>query len=87
MSEVCIKYGIPRSSFREHYARKKKSRKIGHKGSLTMVEEEELVKNFENMVRISCSLNTAQLKLKVAKITQDRMPLFTNGMPRKSLVK
>ena len=43
MSQVCKKYGIPRSSLRDHYVGKRKSRKSGPAGVLTTAEEEELV--------------------------------------------
>ena len=52
-----------------------------------MVEEKELVKYLEDMVRASCSLNIIELKLKVAEIIQRRMIPFINGMPGKSWVK
>ena len=78
MSEVSMKYGIPRSSLREHYHGRRKSRKLGPKGVLTMVEEEELVKYLHKMVRVSCPLNIAELKLKVVEITQGRMTPFIN---------
>ena len=72
---------------REHYIGKRKSRKIWPKGVLTKAEEASLVQYLKEMVRVSCSLNIAQLKLKVAEITQTRMTPFTNGIPGKSWVK
>ena len=71
-SEVCMKYEIPRSSLRDHYVEITKSTKIGPKGVLTMEEETILRQYLEEMVRISCPLNTTQLKLKVAEIIQGR---------------
>ena len=39
MQDVSNNFGIPRSTLREHYVGKRKSRKIGPKGVLTMAEE------------------------------------------------
>ena len=44
MSQVCKKYGIPRSSLRDHYVGKRKSRKSRLPGILTTAKEEELVR-------------------------------------------
>ena len=73
MKEVSNNFGIPRSTLREHYFGKRKSRKIRPKCVLTMAEERQLVQYLEEMVRISCPLNSTQLKQKVAEMTQTRM--------------
>ena len=62
MKLVCQKFGIPRSSFREHYLEKRKSRKVRVAAVLTMAEEAELVQYMEDMIKISCPLNTIQLR-------------------------
>ena len=54
---VSNNFGIPRSTLREHYVGKRKSRKIGPKGVLTMAEETSLVQYLEEMVRVSLPLN------------------------------
>ena len=88
MQDVSNNFGIPRSTLREHYVGKRKSRKIGPKGVLiTMAEETSLVQYLEEMVRVSCPLNITQLKLKVAEITQTRMTPFTHGILGKSWIK
>ena len=46
-----------------------------------------LVQYLEEMVQISCSLNTTLLKLKVAKITQIILTSFTNSISRKSWIR
>ena len=69
IQEVSQKYGIPRSSRRENYLGKRKSRKFGAIAILTMVEKAKLVVYMEDMVKISCLLNTTQLRLKVVEIT------------------
>ena len=86
-SEVCKTYGIRKSSLRDHYVRVRKSRKIRPKAVLTMEEEDMHIQYLEEMVKISCPLNIAQLKLKVAEITQTRKTPFTNGMLGKSWIK
>ena len=87
MKEVSNNFRIPRSTLREHYFGKRKSRKIGPKCVLTMVKERQLVQYLEEMVRISCPLNPTQLKLKVAEMTQTRMIPFRNGIPGKSWIR
>ena len=87
MQDVSNNFGIPRSTLKEHYVGKRKSRKIKPKGVLTMAEEASLVQYLEEMVRVSCPLNITQLKLKVAEITQTRMTPFTHGIPGKSWIK
>ena len=84
MMDVGNKYEILKSILRKHYFKKKKSRKLGPKGVLTIAEEGHLMKYLEEIVKIFCSLNTIHLKLKVVKITQIRMALFTNKVLRKS---
>ena len=44
-----------------------------------MAEEAKIVQYMEDMVITSCPLNTTQLRLEVAKITQATMIPFTNG--------
>ena len=51
------KYGIPRSSVRDSYFGKRKSRKLGPQGVLTTAKEEELLHYLQEMVRVSCPLN------------------------------
>ena len=87
MRQVCKKYSIPRSSLRDHYVGKTKSRKIGQAGVLTMEEEKKLVFCTEEMVRVCCPLNTTQLKAKVAELCQIRSIPFTNGVLGKSWMK
>ena len=87
MSQVCKKYEIPRSSLRDHYVAKRKSRKSGPPGIFIIAEEEELVQYLQEMVRVSCPLNITQLRTKVAELTQTRWTPFTNGIPGKSWVK
>ena len=58
MGQICKKYSIPRSSLRDHYVGKTKSRKIGLVGILTMEEENKLVFYMEEMVRVCCPHNT-----------------------------
>ena len=53
MQYVSNNFGILRSTLREHYVGKRKSRKIGPKGVLTMAEEASLVQYLEEMVRVS----------------------------------
>ena len=50
---------------------------------LIMVEEGLVVQYLEDIVKVSCSLNTFQLQLKVAKITQTKMTPFAKGIPEK----
>ena len=57
IQDVSNNFGIPRSTLREHYVGKRKSRKIGPKGVLTMAEEASLVQYLVEMVRVSCPLN------------------------------
>ena len=46
-----------------------------------------LVQYLEEMIRISCPLNTTQLKLKFAEIIQTRKTPFSNGMLGKSWIR
>ena len=84
MNQVSRNFQIPRSSLRDHYEGKTKSRKLGRQGVLTIAEEEPLVTYLEDMVRVSCPLNITQLKANVAEITQTMLTPFTNGIPGKS---
>ena len=63
IGEVSKAYGILRTSLREHYIGKRETKKSEPKEVLTMAEEEDLVHYMEEMVRMSCPLNTTQLKL------------------------
>ena len=87
MSQVSRHFQIPRSSLRDHYEGRTKSRKLGPQAVLTKVEEEQLVTYLEDMVRVSCPLNITELKAKVAEITQTRLTPFTNGILGKSWMK
>ena len=84
MKDFCQKYGIPRSSLRDHYLSKIKSRKLGAAVLFIKDEEVELVQYLKDMVKISCPLTTIQLRLKVGEIIQARMTPFTNGVSGKS---
>ena len=57
MSQVSRHFQIPRSSLRDHYEGRTKSRKSGPQGVLTTVEEQQLVTYLEDMVRVFCPLN------------------------------
>ena len=65
----------------------KKSIKLGATTILINDEVTELVQYLKDMVKTSCPLNTTQLRLKVAEITQARMTPFTNGVPRRFWIK
>ena len=87
MGEVSKTYGILRTSITEHYIGKRETKRIGLKGILTMAEEQDLVYYMEEMVRMSCPLNTTHLKLKVMELIQTRMIPFKNGILEKSWIK
>ena len=87
ISQVSRHFQIPRSSLRDHYEERTKSRKLGPQDVLTTAEEEQLVTYLEDMVRVSCLFNITHLKAKVAEITQIRLIPFTNGISGKSWMK
>ena len=87
LSQVCKKYGIPRSGLRDHYIGKRESRKSGPQGVLIPAEEEKLVHYLQEMVKVFCPLNITQLRAKVTKLTQTSWIPLTNGIPEKSWIK
>ena len=68
--EVCIYYGIPRISLRDHMSGKTKSRKMGPSLILTKEEEQGLLHYLEEMIELGHPLNPSQFKAKVAEMTQ-----------------
>ena len=84
INEVCKKYNIPRSLLRDDVVGKCRRRKMGPKTVLSMDEEEKLCEYIKLMVKWRHSMTPTQLKAKVAKITQDKITPFKNGVPRYS---
>jgi len=71
----------------EHVNGKRKSRKLGRKGILTIKEEVGLVDYLDNMLALGYPLTIHALKEKVAEMTKGRPNSFKNGIPRESWVK
>ena len=86
MSEVCLKYGIPRSSLRDHIEERTRTRRMGPNTILTQ-EECQLVDYIQMMVLWGHPITPSQLKSKVAEITQLKIIPFKNGIPGDSWVK
>ena len=87
MPEVSVFFKIPRSSLRDHYLGITTSRKRGPQGVLTAEEEKALVVYLDEMIALGHPLNPSQLKLKVAKIIQERVTPFKNRIPEESWLK
>ena len=87
MSEVCLKYGIPRSSLRDHVEGRTRTRRMGPNTILTQEEECQLVDYIQMMVLWGHPLTLSQLKSKVAEITQLRITSFKNEILEDSWVK
>ena len=81
MSEVFEKCNIPRSSLRDHVIGKCRGKKIGPKTILSMDKETQLFQYIELIVKWKHAMTPIQLKAKVAKITQDKITPFKNGVP------
>ena len=69
ISQVCKTFQIQRTSLRDHYEGRAKSRKLGRQGVLTLAKKKELLTYLDEMVRVSCPLNIIQLRAKVGEIT------------------
>ena len=82
--EVCEAFNIPRSTLRDHYNGRIKSRKMRPKCVLTKEEEEKVVAYVVEMVRLAHPLIPTDLKLKVAEICQTRYTPFKNEIPGRS---
>ena len=87
LNEVCQKYGIPRSSLRDHVKGRTKTRKMGPNTILTQEEKCQFIDYIQMMVLWGHPMTPSQLKSKVAEITQSRITSFKNGIPRDSWVK
>ena len=82
--EVCEAFNIPKSTLRDHYNERIKSRKMGPKCVLTNEEEDKLVAYVVEMARLAHPLTPTDLKLKVAEICQTRHTPFKDGIPGRS---
>ena len=82
--EVCEAFNIPRSTLRDHYNGRIKSRKMGPKHVLNKEEEEKVVAYVVEMARLAHPLTPTDLKLKVAEICQTRHTPLKDGIPGRS---
>ena len=80
MSEVCLKYGIPRSSLKDYIEGRTRTRRMGPNTILIQEEEYQLVDYIQMMVLWGHPMILNQLKFKVAEITQFRITPFKNGI-------
>ena len=87
LSQVCAKYGIPRSSLRDHLVGRSRGRKMGPKIVLFIEEENDLVEYIHLMVEWGHPMTPLQLKNKVAEITQERITLLKDGISRESWIR
>jgi hypothetical protein len=80
-------FGIPPTSLRGHLMGTTRSRKRGKKPVMTDEEEAALVRYIEDMCDYAHPLNTTQLILKAAQLTQHWDTPFTNDIPRRGWLK
>jgi hypothetical protein len=78
---------IPASSVRDHLFGKRKGRKRGRERILNDEEENDLKNFLQRMQNSGHPLTPAQLKMKVAQLTQTRPTPFVDGIPGKSWMK
>lgn len=78
---------IPASSVRDHLFGKRKGRKRGRERILNDEEENDLKTFLQRMQNSGHPLTPAQLKMKVAQLTQTRPTPFVDGIPGKSWMK
>lgn len=78
---------IPASSVRDHLFGKRKGRKRGRERILNDEEENDLKNFLLRMQNSGHPLTPAQLKMKVAQLTQTRATPFVDGIPGKSWLK
>ena len=83
-SQVCAKYGIPRSPLRDYLVGRSRGRKMGPKTILSIEEEKDIVEYIHLMVEWEHPMTPLQLKNKVAEITQERVTPFKDGVPGES---
>ena len=81
-SNICIMYGIPKTSLRDHISGKTKSRKMDPKGLLTKEEESTFYDYIGEMAECSLPMILAQVKLKMAEMIEDRFSPFKERIPR-----
>ena len=84
MREVCEAFSIPRTSLRDHYNGRLRSRKMGPPSILTKVEQDKLVLYMVEMAKLAHPLSATDLKLKVVEICQTRETPFKDGIRGKS---
>ena len=85
--EVSEAFSIPRSSLRDHCGGKRRSRKMGAKGILSIEEDEGLCKYILDMAEIGLPLTPIQVQQKAAEMTQERPTPFKGGMLGRSWFK
>ena len=85
--EVSRAYNISRSSLRDDYLGKKRSRKMGAKGTLTKEEDDAVYKYILDMAEVGLLFTPTQVQQKAGGLTHERPTSFKDGMLGRSWLK